>query len=265
MGKIVGVLSLKGGVGKTSSVVALGWALSHFGKKVLLVDGNFSAPNLGIHLNVIAPQKTIHNVLREEAQIEEAIMNLDNFDILPASIFSDSDIDVSKFSRKLRHIKNKYDVILVDSSPSLNDETLAVMKASDELYVVTLPDYSSLSMALKSIKKAKDGGAPIKGIILNRVYGKNFEINLEDVEKTSEVPVMAVIPHDINIVKSQSYFVPSLHLNPKSVGSEEYKKLAALLIGEKYRPPFKIKNILNKVSPKKQELNREIYYYSIFE
>ena len=57
MGKIIGVLSLKGGVGKTSSVVSLGAALSHFGKRVLLVDANFSTPNLGIHLDVVNPEK----------------------------------------------------------------------------------------------------------------------------------------------------------------------------------------------------------------
>jgi len=62
MGKAIGVISLKGGVGKTSIVVALGAALSELGKKVLLVDGNLSSPNLGLHLNIINPEKTIHDI-----------------------------------------------------------------------------------------------------------------------------------------------------------------------------------------------------------
>ena len=59
MGKTIGVISLKGGVGKTTAVVALGSALADFGKKVLLVDGNFSAPNLGLHLDLFDTEKTI--------------------------------------------------------------------------------------------------------------------------------------------------------------------------------------------------------------
>ena len=63
MGKVIGIVSLKGGVGKTSVVTALGAAISEFNKKVLLVDANFSAPNLGLHLNIINPEVTIHDVL----------------------------------------------------------------------------------------------------------------------------------------------------------------------------------------------------------
>src|SRR3989344_2635758 len=62
MGKTIGILSLKGGVGKTSSVVALGAAIAGFGKRVLLVDGNFSSPCLGLHLNIIDPEVSIHHV-----------------------------------------------------------------------------------------------------------------------------------------------------------------------------------------------------------
>ena len=51
------MISLKGGVGKTTAVVSLGSAIADFGKKVLLVDGNFSAPNLGLHLNLFDTEK----------------------------------------------------------------------------------------------------------------------------------------------------------------------------------------------------------------
>ena len=44
---------------------------------------------------------------------------------------------------------------MIDSSPALNDETLAVMLASDEIFIVTTPDYPTLSMTLKSIKDAR--------------------------------------------------------------------------------------------------------------
>ncbi|PIO01500.1 septum site-determining protein MinD, partial [Candidatus Pacearchaeota archaeon CG09_land_8_20_14_0_10_30_9] len=100
MGKVIGILSLKGGVGKTSSVVSLGAALASFGKKVLLVDANFSAPNLGIHLNVINPDKTIHHVLNGDIPVEEAIHNLESFDIIPASVYPKKEFDPLKLKDK---------------------------------------------------------------------------------------------------------------------------------------------------------------------
>ena len=51
MVKIYGIISIKGGVGKTTAVCNLGAVLAHeFGKRVLLVDANLSSPNLGLHL-----------------------------------------------------------------------------------------------------------------------------------------------------------------------------------------------------------------------
>lgn len=264
MGKILGVISLKGGVGKTSSVVAIGASLASFGKKVLLVDGNFSAPNLGMHLDIIDPIKTIHHVLTGNEKIDNVIVEKNGLHIIPASVFHDLEYNPLKLKSKLSTLKEKYDVIIIDSSPSLNDETLAVIMASDELLVVTTPDYSTLSMTLKSVNLAKKRGTPITGLILNKVHDRNFEISLADIEKTSEVPVMAVIPHDVKILKSQAYFVPSVDMNPNSCASIEYKKLAATLIGEKYNP-FRFVDFFNKITPRRQDINREIFYNSVFQ
>jgi len=265
MGKVVGVLSLKGGVGKTSSVVSIGASLAKMGKKVLLVDGNLSAPNLGLHLDVITPVKTLHHVLAGEEKIDDVIYETHGLDIVPASLFHNLEVNPLKLKNKIRELKDKYDVILIDSSPSLDDETLGVMMASDELLVVTTPDFSTLSMTLKSVKSAKEKGTPITGLILNKVHNNNFELSLEDIEKTSDVPVMAVIPHDINIIRSQAQFVPSTYIKPNSQSNVEYNKLAHLIVGEKYNPPKNIYNILNRFSnPQRQEINRQIFYNSIF-
>lgn len=265
MGKVIGIVSLKGGVGKTSSVVSIGASLVDRGKKVLLIDGNLSAPNLGLHLDIIAPMKTIHHVLSGDEDIKDSIYEVHGMDVIPASVFHNySDIDPMLLKSKIRELRGEYDVILLDSSPSLNNETLAVMMASDEILVVTTPDFSTLSMTLKSVREAKERGTPIIGIVLNRVYNKNFELNLDDIEKTAEVPVMAVIPHDINVVKSQAYFSPSVHARPNSSGTIEYRKLAALLVGEKYSVPFRVVDLFGRVIPKREQINRDIYYNSVF-
>ena len=263
MGKTIGILSLKGGVGKTSAVLSLGSAISTFEKRVLLVDGNFSAPNLGIHLNVIEPEVTVHHILNGDGNIEDAIINIDNpnLDILPASIIYRSRINPFKLKEKIRLLRDRYDVILIDSSPALNDETLAVMLASDEIFIVTTPDYPTLSMTIKAIKDAKTRGIKIDGLILNKVYNKSFELSIPQIEKTSNVPVLAVIPHDIGFIKSLSTFTPSIINDPNSKGSIEYKKLAGIIIGEKYHPK-RFWNIFK--GPEKQDINRELFYETIF-
>jgi len=260
--KVIGIISLKGGVGKTSTVVSLGHALANKGKRVLLIDANFSAPNLGTHLNIINPEITLHHAITNQNKISDSIYNLENFDVIPSSIFTKENFNPLRLKDKIKPLKDLYDVILIDSSPSLNDETLACMMASDHLLVVTTPDYSTLSMTLKAIKLAKQRRTPIIGLILNKVYNKNFEISQKEIEQYSEVPIMAVIPHDINIQKAQSKFMPATLFKPKSNASKEYSRLASVLTGKR-EDKFKW-NPMTNLMPKKEAINREVYRASYY-
>ena len=56
---------------------------------------------------------------------------------------------------EIKHLKNYYDVILIDSSPTVNRELEAVMTVSDELFVITNPDYQTLLMTVRAVKMAK--------------------------------------------------------------------------------------------------------------
>ncbi len=264
MGKSIGVVSLKGGVGKTSVVVALGSAIAGFDKKVLLVDGNLSAPNLGIHFKILDPERSLHHVLDREINAKDAVHSLENVDILPSSLFTDRQVNPLKLKDRMDYLKKKYDYILYDSSPSLNDETLGVILASDSLLVVTTPDHPTLSTTIKAVNLAKERGIPIEGLIINKVHDKKFEIPFNHVEETLEVPVMAVIPYDLNILEALSKFIPSVEYSPRSEASEEYKKLAAALVGEIYKSS-KLKSFFRWVNPPKQDINRLVLYKSVFE
>jgi MinD-like ATPase involved in chromosome partitioning or flagellar assembly len=263
MGKIIGVVSLKGGVGKTSTVVELGSAIASFGKKVLLVDGNLSAPNLGLHFNIIKPKNTLHHVLRRKIHASDSIHEIDeNIHLIPADLFHRSEVNPLKLKEHLKLLKRRYDYVLIDSSPSLDEETLAVMLASDNILVVTTPDHVTLGTTIKAVKKAKQRGAPIGGVVLNKVHGKNFELSLPEIEDVLDVPILAVIGHNLDLLKSVSNFSSLVKTRPRARESHEFKKLAATLIGEKYQHR-RLKDLI-KITPKREEINREIYYESVF-
>lgn len=263
MGRTIGVISLKGGVGKTSSILSIGKALAEMGKKVLLVDANFSAPNLGMHLKLIDPEITLHHVLSKRNNVNEAIFNVGDIDILPSSLFSNIHMNPLKLKEVLKPLKKKYDFLLIDSSPSLNDEALSTIFASDEVFVVSTPDYPTLSTTLKSIKNAKIHGANISGIILNKVHDKSFEIPPLSIEKTTNIPVMAVIPHDIDFLRATSNFMSFLEYSPNSLGGKEYRRLAEVLAGEKRENLVTFLDMFRSF-PGLQDVNRDIYYERVF-
>tara|TARA_Y100000310_G_scaffold203351_1_gene203580 strand:- start:10367 stop:11179 length:813 start_codon:yes stop_codon:yes gene_type:complete len=237
-GKIIGVISLKGGVGKTSSVANLGAALaSEFGKKTLIIDANFTAPNLGLHLGLVEPGATIHDILLGKADVNDAIYEHESgFHFIPGAYISRK-VNPFKLKHKIGYLKDHYDMILIDSSPNLNEEILSTMIASDELLVVTSPDYPTLSTTLRAVRLAKQKKTPITGLILNRVRNKKFELSIEDIEEAAGVPVVSVLPEDISVLESVTATNPVALHKPKANAAIGYKKLAAALIGENYKDP----------------------------
>ncbi|MBU0461121.1 MAG: AAA family ATPase [Nanoarchaeota archaeon] len=260
--KVIGVIAIKGGVGKTTTVANLGAILANnFMKKVLVVDANFSAPNLGLHLGIVKPESTVHDVLAEKVDIRKAIIQHEfGFDVLPASLVPKK-INPYKLRNRLEKVKGDYDYILLDSSPTLNEEILSTMIASDELVVVTTPDYPTLSTTMHAVSVAKKKKTPIAGLILNKVRNKRFELRLEDIENATGVPILAVLPDDIKVLESLSNTMPVALQTPKGDATVEYKKLAAALAGENYADPRLLHNMRRMFSKtqSKVELNRETF------
>lgn len=258
-GRIIGVVSIKGGVGKTSSVSNLGAALAkEYGKKVLVVDANFTAPNLGLHLGLIEPKLTLHDVFLNKAGINDAIYQHDaGFHLIPGAYMSRK-INPFKLKQKISFLKNHYDIILLDSSPNLNEEMLSTIIASDEILVVTSPDYPTLSTTLRAVSIARRKKTPITGLILNKVRNKKFELSIDDIEGAAQVPVLSVLPDDIKVQEAIANTAPVVLYNPKSRAAVEYKKLAASLIGEKYKETnmfLKIRSFIKK-DVSKDKVNR---------
>lgn len=263
MGKTIGIIAIKGGVGKTSCTANIGAALTkEFGKKVLIVDGNFSAPNLAIHFGIFDYPATIQDALLRKTPIQRTIYKYsDNLHIIPAAIEGRAITDHYRLKDCLQPLKEFYDVILIDSSPNLHGEILSTMIASDELYVVTSPDYPTLSTTIRAVKLAKQRRTPIKGLIVNKTRNKSFELSLEEIEEATETLVLGVIPDDVKMLEAVSKTSPITTHAPKSNASIEINKIAAYMVEEEYKDPrllSRLKNFLLRRDVRKDEVNRII-------
>ncbi|MEE8403037.1 MAG: cell division ATPase MinD [Candidatus Hydrothermarchaeaceae archaeon] len=233
--RVVGIVSSKGGVGKTTIVANMGVILAgEFGKKVLALDANVSAPNLGLYLGIVYPEVTLNDVLEGKAQIQQAIhTHTSGLQILPASLSSDN-VDIRDLKSKIKELTKDYDLILLDSAPGLGDEVTAVIDAADGLLVVTNPELPVVTITLKTLKLAADLKVPIDGIILNRVRGKDYEMSNKEVSDSLGIPVISVIPEDERVSAAVSGWMPVALYAPNSPSSIRLKKLAANIIGEEY-------------------------------
>ena len=263
MVKTIGIIAIKGGVGKTTIAASLASDLvNHYRKKVLLVDANFSAPNLGLHMDIVEPRRTIHEVLDKKAKIKSALHNKFGVDVIPGSYAYTKPLNYLQLKYKLRKISSKYDFVLIDSSPSLNDELLSAMLASDSLFVVTTPDYPTLSCSLKAANLAKQRGKPISGVIINKIRDPSYEVSLKEIEHATEIPVLARIPDDKTIIRSLYTRIPAPIYNRKSKFSKEISRLNAALTNTKEKPSIMQKLFTFRIP--KEHVNRQLFRESFY-
>lgn len=237
MKRIIVVTSGKGGVGKTTSVINLGAAMNHFGKNVLIVDGNLSTPNVGIHLGSFESPVTLNQILSGKADVSEAVYtHPSGLKIIPSSL---SVNELKKIKQEqLKDFKKDFkkiaDYIIVDSCAGLGYETLLTMNAADELIIVTNPELPAITDALKTIKIAEQLKKPVLGIIVARVKKNDIEMHPKAVKEMLEIPILGMIPEDISVQKSLNLKDAVVHTYPKSKSAIAYKEIAAKILNVDY-------------------------------
>jgi len=234
--KIIGIVSGKGGTGKTVSSINIALALHQFGEEVVVVDADTTASSLGLHLGFYTFPNKLQDVLNDEIDINRAIyMHHTGLKLVPSSIDLDS---LSADVTNLRLALNKLEgTVIVDAPPGLDKDSRAVLDACDEIIVVTNPEIPTVANAVKVARMAADMKKNILGIVITRMKNAPWELRPEEVEMMCEVPVIGVVPEDWNVNKSIFDKVPVVAHSPYSQAAIEYKKLTARLIGKTYEPP----------------------------
>ena len=242
MTRFIGILSGKGGVGKTIVAINLGTTLAHnFRKNVTIVDCNITASHLGLYLGMYYSPITINKVLKGESTIEEAIYkHFSGVNIVPASISLTDirDLDIVSMSDKIRNLSNKSDIVLLDFSPGLGRETMAALKACDEVLYVTTPYVPSVMDVIRNHEVVSEFGIKPLGIVLNMVDNQKHEMTIKEIEHLTRLPVIGSIPYDKNVNKSMASNTPLILMKPRTKASVSFKKLASTLMNEKYKESF---------------------------
>ncbi len=198
--KIISICNQKGGVGKTTTALNLGYALSKAGKKVLLVDLDPQS-NLTMCFGIDQPEEldtTIYHLMMsviEEKELPDKssyVISKNELDLIPCSIeLSAVEVNlVNAMSREmtlksiLHNLKTDYDYIIIDCMPSLGMLTINALVACDSVLITATPQYLSakgLELLLRTIMKVKkriNPGIEIDGILIT-MYTKRTLLSKE--------------------------------------------------------------------------------------
>ena len=243
--RIIGIVSGKGGVGKTVVAINLTAALTFFGKNAIAIDADLKMSGLGLQLGMYYFPVTLNDVIKDNKSILNAIyIHSSGLRIIPASL-SINPVNISSLPKFLSLPYFEDSILIVDSPPGLEANAKEVLKVCKEVILVTLPEIPSLTNVLKLIEACKELNVKPIGIIVNRYRRDKHQLRIQEIEKVCELPVLGVIPEDKNIIKSIYKRYPLVFLSPYSKTALEFKKIAARLLGFNYKPGFgsRIKNL----------------------
>ena len=250
MGKIIALANQKGGVGKTTTTINLAASLATLEKTVLVIDADPQAnASSGLGVDIHDLEFSLYESLIGESDIREAIYTTDieGLDIIPSHIdLVGAEIEMLNIenrekvvSRLLAPLREEYDYILIDCSPSLGLITVNALTAADSVIIPVQCEYFALEgigkllNTIKIIKSKLNPRLEIEGFLLT-MYDSRLRLANQIYDEVKrhfqELVFKTVIQRNVKLSESPSHGIPVILYDAESTGSKNHLALAKEII-----------------------------------
>lgn len=206
MNKIIAVISGKGGVGKTTITACIGAALAANNHQVLVADGDLGLRDLDL---VLGQENDILfdavDVWKERCEADHAILKVaPNLDFLPASQSRRwEDLGRKGYGKLLRRLSKRYDYIIVDAPAGIGRGNEAVLRAADEMLLVTAPLWVAIRDAQRVMQLCHEQRRFNYAVVVNNVGAGDADLSvMETLDALQAERIGAILPYRSEVVKA---------------------------------------------------------------
>lgn len=239
MSKIIGIVSGKGGVGKTTICAGLAYAFAKREKSVIAIDGDIGLKNLDILLGMSDNTAyDLTDILTDRCMISKAIQinhNYPNLHFISASQNAVADdIDKRRFRKLCRYLRNYYDYVLIDAPAGLGTGFKNIIDSCDECVVVATSDLTSIRDAQKTADIVSQVQGLTPYLVLNKInpqmIAKGYLQNIDEIIDTISLRLIGLLPSDDKLVIYSNKGTPIV--DTSSVCAGPMANIAGRIMGE---------------------------------